>query len=120
MLELKTRLIESLAEVTVLPDASLMQTVMVDVETPLAGIGFGDTVALSWVGLPKPENEMVAVAGVSVPEVAVVSQASATESESVNFTVVPVPALAVAGLPAPPAGVVLTVVAEHNVAVPGL
>ena len=120
VLELNTRLIESLAEVTVFPAASLTQMVIVEVETPFAGIGFGDTVALSCVGLPKPENDTVDVAGVSEPEVAVASHASATESASVNFTVVPPePALAVAGLPAPPVGVVLTVVAVHRVVVAG-
>ena len=120
MLEAKARLIESFAEVTVLPAASLRQTVMVEVETPFAGIGSGAAVAVRWVGVPNPAKETVAVADVSVPDVAVASQLSATASLIVNLTVVPVDSeLAVAGFPAPPAGVVLTVVAEQSVAVPG-
>ena len=120
VLELKTRLIESFAEVTVFPAASLMQTVIVEVATPLAGIGFGETDAVSCVGVPKPVNEMVEVAAVSAPDVAVASQASAAASLSVNLTVVAVDGvLAVAGFPAPPAGVVLTVVAAQRVAVAG-
>src|SRR5205823_12850438 len=120
VLEAKARLIESVAEVTVFPAASLRQTVTVDVETPFAGIGFGAADAVRWVGAPNPAKETVAVAGVSVPDVAVASQLSATASLSVNLTVVPVDSeLAVAGFPEPPAGVVLTVVAGQRVAVPG-
>jgi hypothetical protein len=120
VLDVKVRLIESLADVTVLPAASLRQTVIVDVETPLLSMGFGETVALSWVGAPKPANEMVVVAEASPADVAVASQASATASLIVNFTVVPVDdVLAVAGLPAPPAGVVFATAAAQRVAVPG-
>jgi hypothetical protein len=120
VLEVKTRLIESVADVTVLPAASLRHTVIVEVETPLAGIGFGDAAAVRWLAAPNPAKEIVAVADVSVPDVAVASQLSATESLSVNLTVVPVEGvLPVAGLPAPPVGVVLTVVAEQSVAVLG-
>lgn len=120
VLELKRRLIESFAEVTVFPAASLRQTVIVDVELPLAGMGFGETDALSCVGDPKPEKEMVELAGVSVPDVAVAVHDSATASLIVNFTVVPLAAvLAVAGLPVPPAGVVPVTVAPHRVALLG-
>jgi hypothetical protein len=115
VLEPNVSWIESVPFVTVFPDASFMQTVIVAVETPFAGIGFGATVVVSWVGAPKPENEMVAVVDVSAPDVAVASHASTTESLRVNLTVVPVDGvLAVAGLPVPPAGVVLTVVAEQS------
>ena len=120
VLELKTRLIESFAEVTVFPAASLRQIVIVDVDTPLAGMGFGETNAVICVGDPTPENEMVEVAAVRAPDVAVASHASAAASLSVNLTVVPVDeVLAAVGFPAPPAGVVLIVVAEHRVAVAG-
>jgi hypothetical protein len=120
VLEVNARLIESLAEVTVLFPASLTQTVIVDVDEPFAGIGFGEAVALRWVAAPEPLNEIVVDAGVSDPEVAVAVQDSAVASEMWNVTVVPVDGvLAVAGLPVPPAGVVLVTVAPQWVVVPG-
>jgi len=120
VLELKVRLIESLAEVTVLFPASLTQTVIVDVDEPFAGMGFGEAVALRCVAAPEPVNEIVLEAGVSVPEVAVAVHDSAVASEMWNVTVVPVDGvLAVAGLPLPPAGVVLITVAPQWVVVLG-
>src|SRR5947209_5283209 len=115
VLEVNTRLMLSEAEVTVLFAASLRQTEMVDCEEPFAGIGLGEAVAARCVTAPVPLNEIVVDAGVSPLEVAVAVQASATASAIVNFTVVPVDAvLAVAGLPAPPTGVVLVTVAPHT------
>lgn len=120
VLEVKVRLIESFAVVTVFPPASFTQTVMVEVDAPFAGIGLGEDVALSVVGVPAPTNEMVADAGVSEPDDAVAVHDSAVPSLIVNFTVVAVDAvLAVAGLPAPPAGVVPVTVAAQRVAVLG-
>jgi len=114
----RTRPIESVAVVTVLPPASLTQIVIVEVEAPLAGIGFGDALKLRALAVPKPVNEACAVALVSVPEVAVASQVSALASLTVNVTELPVAAVeAVAGLPAPPAGVVLATVAVQRVVV---
>lgn len=114
MLELNVRLIESLAEVTVLFAASLTQTVIVEFDEPFAGIGFGEAVALRWVGVPDPLNEMVADAGVREPDVAVAVHDSAIASAMWKVTVVPVDGvLAVAGFPEPPAGVVLVTVAPQ-------
>lgn len=114
MLELNVRLIESLAEVTVLFAASLTQTVIVEFDEPFAGIGFGEAVALRWVGAPAPLNEMVVDAGVSEPDVAVAVHDSAIASAMWKVTVVPVDGvLAVAGFPEPPAGVVLVTVAPQ-------
>lgn len=120
VLDVKARLIESLALVTVLFAASFTQTVIVDCETPFAGIGFGETDVVICVGVPKPENEMVPEAEVSEPDVAVAVHASATLSLIVNFTVVPdASVLADVGLPPPPAGVVLVTVAPQSVLVFG-
>ena len=124
----RIRLIESVEaapEVTLLPEASRTHTVTLEVETPLAGIGFGVNVgAPRFVAAPKPVKEAVPVAVPPVKAVdePVASQTCATASLIVNFTVEPVaPAVvAVAGLPAPPAGVVLSVVAEQSVVVPVL
>lgn len=114
------RLIESVAPVTVLFAASLTQTVIVDVATPFAGIGFGEAVAPRCVAAPEPLNEIVLDAGVSEPDVAVAVHDSAVASEMWNVTVVPVDGvLAVAGLPVPPAGVVLVTVAPQWVVVLG-
>jgi len=121
VLEVKARSIESITVVTVLLLASFTQTVIVEVETPLAGIGLGDAVALRCVGAPEPVNEIVVEAGVSEPDVAVAVHDSATLSAMWNVTVVPVDGVvAVAGLPLPPTGVVLTTVAPQCVTVPGL
>lgn len=119
------RLIESVApvpEVTLLPAVSRTQTVMVEVEAPFAGIGFGVAVAVSCVAAPKPVNEAWAVAEVRPADDAVASHVWATASLIVNLTVLPVapPVVAVAGFPAPPAGVVLTTVAAQAVVVPVL
>jgi hypothetical protein len=120
VLDVNARLMLSPAEVTVLFAASFTQTEMVDCETPFAGIGFGEAVATRCVAAPAPLKEIVVDAGVSPLEVAVAVQASATASAIVNFTVVPVDAvLAVAGLPAPPAGVVLVTVAPQTTLVFG-
>ena len=121
VVEVKVRPIVSFAVVMVLPAASFTQTVMVELEAPLRGIGFGETVAPSCVGAPKPVNEIAADAGVT-PAVAdaVAVHVSARASLMVNFTVVPLEdVLAVAGLPEPPAGVVLTTVAPQFVVVLG-
>ena len=120
VLEVNTRLIESVAFVTVLFPASLTQTVMVDCELPFAGIGFGDAVAARCVAGPPPANEIVVAAGVRPVEAAVAVHGSAVASLIVNFTVVPLDAvLAVAGLPVPPAGAVPVTVAAHAVALLG-
>ena len=120
VLDVNTRSIESLAPVTVLFAASFTQTVIVDCEAPLAGIGLGDAVATRCVAAPAPVNEIVPAAGVSPLEVAVAVHASATASLIVNFTVVPPDdVLAVAGLPPPPAGVVVVTVAPQSVVVFG-
>jgi len=110
------------AEVTVLFAASFTQTEMVDCEEPFAGIGFGEALATRCVAAPVPVKEIVVDAGVSPLDVAVAVQASATASAIVNFTVEPVAprVVAVAGLPAPPAGEVLTTVAVQAVVVPVL
>ncbi len=121
VVEVNTRLIESFAVVTVLPAASFTQIVIVELEAPLRGIGLGETVAPSAVGAPTPVNEIAADAGVT-PAVAdaVAVHDSATASLRVNFTVVPLEAVfPVAGLPEPPAGVVLTTVAPQLVVVLG-
>ena len=121
VLELKRRLIESFAFVTVLPALSLMHTEIVDIATPLAAIGFGEAVAVICVGAPNPVNDTVDDACVSEPEDAVAVHASAEESLIVNFTVVPLDAVfPVAGLPAPPAGVVLFTIALQRLVVFGL
>ena len=120
VLDVNTRLIESVTLVTVLFPASLRHTVIVDCELPFAGIGFGDADAARCVAVPLPVNEIVAAAGVRPVELAVAVHASATASLIVNFTVVPLEAVfAVAGLPAPPAGVVPVTVAAHRVALLG-
>ena len=114
VLAVKTRRIESLEVVIVLFAASFTHTVIVDCDAPLAGMGFGDAVAKRWLAAPVPVNEMVAEAGVSPLDVAVAVHDSTSASLIVNFTVVPNAAvLAVAGLPPPPAGVVLRTVAPH-------
>jgi len=114
------RLIESLTDVTVLFAASLTQTVIVEFDEPFAGIGSGEAVALRCVGVPDPLNEMVADAGVREPDVAVAVHDSAIASAMWKVTVVPVDGvLAVAGFPAPPAGVELVTVAPQWLVVPG-
>lgn len=113
VLEVNTRLIESVALVTALA-ASLTQTVIVDWDDPFAGIGFGAALATRCVAVPAPTKLIVLDAGVSPVEVAVAVHDSTTASAIVNVTVVPlVRVLAVAGLPAPPAGVVLVTVAPQ-------
>jgi hypothetical protein len=120
VLEVNTTLMLSVAEVTVLFAASFTQTEMVDCEEPFAGIGFGAALATRCVAVPVPLKEIVVDAGVSPLDVAVAVQASAMASAIVNFTVVPVDeVLAVAGLPAPPVGVVLVTVAPQTVFVFG-
>jgi len=120
VLDVKTRLIESVAPVTVLFPASLTQTVIVDCELPFAAIGFGDADAARCVAAPLPANEIVVAAGVRPAEVAVAVHASAVASLTVNFTVVPLDeVLAVVGLPEPPAGVVPVTVAPHTVVLLG-
>lgn len=120
VLELNAMSIESVTVVTVLFAASLTQTVIVDCELPFAGIGFGDAVAERCVGVPAPVNEIVVAAAVRPVDVAVAVQASAIASLIVNFTVVPeAEELAVAGLPDPPAGVVVVTAAPHSVALFG-
>lgn len=122
VVEVNVRTIESFALDTVFPAASLTQIVIVELDAPFRGIGFGETVAPSADGAPAPVNEIVADAGVT-PAVAeaVAVHDSASESLIVNVTVVPLEeVLAVAGLPEPPAGVVLTTVAPQFVVVFGL
>jgi hypothetical protein len=120
VLEVNTRLMLSVAEVTVLFAASFTQNEMVDCDAPFAGIGFGAALATRCVAVPVPLKEIVVDAGVSPLDVAVAVQASATASAIVNFTVVPVDeVLEVAGLPAPPVGVVLVTVAPQTVFVFG-
>jgi hypothetical protein len=120
VLDVNTRSIESVALVTVLFAASFTQTVIVDTDDPFAGMGLGDALATRCVAGPAPANEIVAAAGVSPVEVAVAVHASATASAIVNFTVVPVDdVLAEAGLPEPPAGVVVVTAAPHRVVVLG-
>ncbi len=120
VLEVNARLIESVTPVTVLFPASFTQTVIVDDDEPLFGIGFGEAVATRWVAAPEPLNETVLDAGVRVPDVAVAVHDSAVPSATWNVTVVPVDGvLAVAGLPAPPAGDVLVTVAEQWLVVLG-
>jgi hypothetical protein len=121
----RTRPIESVAVVTLLPPASRTQIVIVDVAppppAPPIGIGFGAAANVRFVAVPKPVNEMGAVALVSVPDEAVASQVSALASLIVNLTVLPVSAVeAVAGLPVPPTGLVTVTVAVHTVVVPVL
>jgi hypothetical protein len=113
------RLIESVALVTVLKATSLTQTETADWDAPFAGIGLGDAVAANLAAAPKPVNEMVAAPGTSGPDVAVAVHASARASLIVNVTVESVADVAaVAGFPAPPAGTVLTTVAEQKAVVP--
>ena len=120
VLEVNARLMVSVAPVTVLLAASLTQTAMVDWETPLAGIGFGEALAARCVAGPAPVNEIVVAAGVSPLDVAVAVHTSATASLIVNRTVVPLADVPeVAGLPVTPAGVVLVAVAPQMVEVFG-
>jgi hypothetical protein len=120
VLELKVRPMESFAAVTVLFAASLTQTVIVDCDEPFAGIGSGDALATRCVATPLPANEIVVAAGVKPVEVAVAVHASMTGSLIVNVTVVPLgEVVAVAGFPAPPAGVVVETVAPQAVVVFG-
>ena len=90
------RLIESIdpvPEVTLFPDASRTQTVIDDVETPLAGIGFGVNFGdPRFAAAPKPVKEAVPVA---VPPEKLVDEATASQVSAlalliVNFTVEPV------------------------------
>ena len=74
----RTRLIasvEPVPEVTLFPARSRTQTVMVDVATPFAGIGFGVNAGLPrlFAG-PKPVNVTAAVEEVKPAEVATASQ----------------------------------------------
>src|SRR5258708_912028 len=120
VLETKTRLIESVALVTVLLAASFTHTVIVDWDAPFAGIGLGDAVATRRVAAPVPVNEIVVEEGVRPVDVAVAVHASAMASPIVNFTVVPVGAVfALAGLPEPPAGVVPVTEAPQTLPVLG-
>jgi hypothetical protein len=121
VVDVNTKAMESFALVTVLPDASFTQTVIVELDAPLRGIGFGETVAPSCVGAPAPMNEMGADAGVTpAVAVAVAVHVSTSASLMVNFTVVPLEeVVAVAGLPEPPAGRVLLTVAPQFVVVLG-
>jgi len=111
----------SVAEVTVLPPLSLRQTLIVDVATPLAGIGFGVTVTAIVAGEPKPVNDAVPVVLVRLNDVATASHVSAFESATVKVTVDvvelvwPAPGLPVA-LPAE--GLTAVTVALHKVVVP--
>ena len=112
--------VEPVPEVTLLPARSRTHTVTLEVAAPLAGIGFGTNVgAPRLFAGPKPVNDAVPVAAVSVPDVPVASQTSALASLMLKRTVEPVaPAvLQVAGLPAPPAGTVLMTVAVQWVVV---
>jgi hypothetical protein len=78
----------------------------------------GDAVATNLAAAPTPVNEMVAAPGTSGPDVAVAVHASARASLIVNVMVEPVGGVAaVAGFPAPPAGTVLTTIAEQKKAV---
>jgi hypothetical protein len=120
VLEVNARSMESDAPVTVLFPASLTQTVMVDWDAPLAGIGFGDALVARCVAVPLPMNESVVDAGVSPLELAVAVHDSATPSPIVNFAVVPFAVVVeVAGLPVPPGGVELVTTAPHGLAVFG-
>ena len=76
------RLMLSDAVVTLLPAASRTQTVIVDVATPFAGIGFGEAVAVRRVAGPKPVNDAVPEVDVNPADVAVNVQVSAIASET--------------------------------------